>query len=78
LIDSQSFIARFATEHITSEDAELVSRGYPMPRLCEPADVANAVPFRTSDEGAFVNGTTLMVDGGASIYMPSARVDASN
>jgi NAD(P)-dependent dehydrogenase (short-subunit alcohol dehydrogenase family) len=49
-----------------------------MPRLCEPADVANAVPFLTSDEGAFVNGTTLMVDGGASIYMPSARVDASN
>jgi NAD(P)-dependent dehydrogenase (short-subunit alcohol dehydrogenase family) len=50
-----------------------VSRNYPMPRLCTPEDVANAVVFRASDEAGFINGTTLIVDGGASIYMPSAR-----
>jgi NAD(P)-dependent dehydrogenase (short-subunit alcohol dehydrogenase family) len=43
----------------------------PMPRLCEPEDVANAVLFLASDEAGFVNGTTLMVEGGATIYMPS-------
>jgi NAD(P)-dependent dehydrogenase (short-subunit alcohol dehydrogenase family) len=34
--------------------------------------VANAVLFLASDEAGFVNGTTLMVEGGATIYMPSA------
>ena len=48
-----------------------------MPRLCTPEDVANAVVFLASDEAGFINGTTLMVDGGPSIYMPSAQVDAS-
>jgi NAD(P)-dependent dehydrogenase (short-subunit alcohol dehydrogenase family) len=29
------------------------------------------VVFLASDEAAYVNGTTLMVDGGASVYLPS-------
>ena len=29
--------------------------------------------FLASDEAAFINGTTLMVEGGASVYMPSAQ-----
>jgi NAD(P)-dependent dehydrogenase (short-subunit alcohol dehydrogenase family) len=48
------------------------SRDYPMPRLCTPDDVANAVLFLASDEAAYINGTTLMVEGGATVYMPSA------
>jgi NAD(P)-dependent dehydrogenase (short-subunit alcohol dehydrogenase family) len=47
-----------------------------MPRLCAPEDLANAVVFLASEEAAFVNGTTLMVDGGATAYMPSAEVTA--
>jgi NAD(P)-dependent dehydrogenase (short-subunit alcohol dehydrogenase family) len=47
---------------------------YPMPRLCAPEDVANAVVFLASDEAAYVNAATLMVDGGATVYMSSARV----
>ena len=43
------------------------------PRLCAPEDVANAVLFLASDEAAYINGTTLMVDGGATVYMPSAQ-----
>jgi NAD(P)-dependent dehydrogenase (short-subunit alcohol dehydrogenase family) len=65
------FVSTPATASITPEARESVSRSYPMPRLCEPEDVANAAVFLASDEAAFVNGTTLMVDGGASIYMPS-------
>src|SRR5947207_7219225 len=46
---------------------------YPMPRLCAPEDVANAVLFLASDEAAYINATTLMVDGGATVYMPSTQ-----
>ncbi|HLX20002.1 MAG TPA: SDR family oxidoreductase [Gaiellaceae bacterium] len=46
---------------------------YPMPRLAVPEDVANAVVFLASDEAIYVNAATLMVDGGATVYMPSAR-----
>ena len=44
-----------------------------MPRLCQPEDVANAVLFLASHEAGYVNGETLMVEGGASVYMPSSR-----
>jgi NAD(P)-dependent dehydrogenase (short-subunit alcohol dehydrogenase family) len=47
---------------------------YPMPRLCRPEDVAKAVVFLASDDAAYVNATTLMVDGGATVYMPSSRL----
>jgi len=55
------------------EDLEASARLYPMPRFCEPEDVANAVLFLASDDAAYVNGTTLMVDGGATVYLPSAQ-----
>jgi NAD(P)-dependent dehydrogenase (short-subunit alcohol dehydrogenase family) len=71
------FVLTPATADTTSETRELVSGSYPMPRLCTPDDVANAVVFLASDEAGFINGTTLMVEGGASIYMPSAQLDAS-
>jgi hypothetical protein len=58
------FVLTPATADITPEATELVSRDYPMPRLCAPEDVANAVVFLASDEAGFINGTTLTVDGG--------------
>ncbi len=66
-----------AVADVSHERLEVASRSYPMPRLCAPEDVANAVLFLASDEAAFVNGTTLMVDGGASIYMPSSKTAPS-
>ena len=48
---------------------------YPMPRLCTPQDVASAVLFLASSEAGYVNAMTLMVDGGATVYMPSTRSD---
>jgi NAD(P)-dependent dehydrogenase (short-subunit alcohol dehydrogenase family) len=60
--------------HYTSpEQIEASLVNYPMPRLCAPEDVAKAVLFLASDEAAYVNATTLMVDGGATVYMPSAQ-----
>ena len=44
-------------------------KDYAMPRLCTPEDVAKAVLFLASQESSYVNGTTLMVDGGALVYM---------
>jgi NAD(P)-dependent dehydrogenase (short-subunit alcohol dehydrogenase family) len=60
-----------AVAGMTAEQLELSNRLYPMPRLCQPDDVANAVLFLASDEAGYVNGTTLMVEGGATVYMPS-------
>lgn len=36
-------------------------------RGCTPEDIANAVTFIASDEGSFITGTDLLVDGGAVI-----------
>jgi NAD(P)-dependent dehydrogenase (short-subunit alcohol dehydrogenase family) len=65
-----------AVAGITPAQLEASQRIYPMPRLCQPEDVANAVLFLASDEAGFVNGETLMVEGGASVYMPSTRGEA--
>ena len=60
--------------YTTPERLEASLALYPMPRLCAPEDVANAVLFLASDEAAYINATTLMVDGGATVYMPSAQI----
>jgi NAD(P)-dependent dehydrogenase (short-subunit alcohol dehydrogenase family) len=62
-----------AVAGMTAEQKELSQRLYPMPGLCRPEQVADAVLFLASDEAGYVNGTTLMVEGGASIYVPSIR-----
>ena len=51
---------------------------YPMPRLCAPEDVANAVLFLASDEAAYINAATLMVDGGATVYKATTRGGGGN
>ena len=62
-----------ASHYGSPDELEASRRLYPMPRLCKPEDVANAVLFPASDEAAYVNGTTLMVEGGATVYLPSAQ-----
>lgn len=51
-----------------SDDSEKVlaamTRGVPMKRLGEPADIAAAVRYLTSEEAAYVTGQTLSVSGG--------------
>ena len=62
------------TAGLTPEQKALSQQLYPMPRLCTPEDVANAVLFLASDESAYVNGATIMVEGGATVYMPSVQI----
>ena len=44
----------------------LVARDVPLGRAAEPAEVADAVLYLASQRASMVNGTFLMVDGGAS------------
>jgi 3-oxoacyl-[acyl-carrier protein] reductase len=46
--------------------------GTPSPRLGRPDDIAAAIAFLASPDAAFVNGHTLVVDGGWSISAPAA------
>jgi NAD(P)-dependent dehydrogenase (short-subunit alcohol dehydrogenase family) len=62
-----------AVGNATRGYVDTVLPNYPMPRLCEPEDVAKAVLFLASDDATYVNAATLMVDGGATVYMPSAQ-----
>lgn len=40
----------------------------PMGRVGKPEDVANAVSFLASDSASWITGTTLLVDGGWTVY----------
>ena len=67
-----------AVDNATSEYVELSLRNYPMPRLCTPEDVAKAVVFLASDDASYINAETLMVDGGATVYMANARLHGTD
>ena len=43
---------------------EELAAWYPLGRVAEPDDVANAALFLASDEAAFITGAVLLVDGG--------------
>jgi NAD(P)-dependent dehydrogenase (short-subunit alcohol dehydrogenase family) len=67
-----------AVNNASKEYLELSLRNYPMPRLCAPEDVAKAVVFLASDDASYVNAETLMVDGGATVYMATARLHGTD
>lgn len=48
-------------------DERAAARAIPAARLGQPEDVAGAIGFLVSDSAAYVNGTTLRVDGGLSV-----------
>ena len=50
---------------------------YPLGRIGEPEDVANAALFLASDEARWVTGITMMVDGGLTIQSVEAVVRPS-
>jgi len=67
-----------AVDNASAEYVELSLRNYPMPRLCAPEDVAKAVVFLASDDASYINAETLMVDGGATVYMANARLHGTD
>lgn len=44
-----------------------ISKQYPMKRVCEVEEIANVVSFLAGDESSYVNGQSIVVDGGKSI-----------
>lgn len=46
---------------------EMFKAQYPVRRVGKPEDIANAIRFLCSDEASFINGHTLVVDGGITI-----------
>jgi 3-oxoacyl-[acyl-carrier protein] reductase len=44
-----------------------IAAHFPVGRLGESADIANAVLFLTSNEASYITGTSLLVDGGATM-----------
>ena len=54
------------------QSREQAIRGNPLGRLGTVDDVANAALFLCSDAAAFINGVTLVVDGG--LWLRSARI----
>jgi NAD(P)-dependent dehydrogenase (short-subunit alcohol dehydrogenase family) len=62
-----------AVAGLTAEQTAASQDLYPMAGLCQPEDIASAIVFLASDDAGYVNGATLMVGGGATIYMPSTE-----
>lgn len=49
----------------------------PLRKVATPQDVANAVIWLASDDSSFVNGQSMIVDGGASINFVSSSISVS-
>ena len=46
---------------------ETMKAKVPVGRLGEPQEIASAYAYLASDEAAYINGTTLSVDGGMTV-----------
>lgn len=49
---------------ITTEQADAYAASFPIPRLGLPAEVADLVVFLASDQGAYITGASLDINGG--------------
>jgi len=58
--------------HRSAEFVQAMERSVPLGRLGTPREVAHAVLFLTSDEAAYITGTTLIIDGGQ--ILPEGKV----
>jgi NAD(P)-dependent dehydrogenase (short-subunit alcohol dehydrogenase family) len=55
---------RLAAPSLAGPRGEAKLKEIPLGRFAEPEDVSKAVRFLASDEAGFINGATLLVDGG--------------
>lgn len=54
-------------EHLADEVTTQLSRNFPVPRAGLPSEIASAVLFLASNEAAYITGSSLLVDGGATL-----------
>ena len=54
-------------EHLDESRAAKIARTFPVARVGQPAEIAAAVMFLASSEAGYITGTTLLVDGGATM-----------
>lgn len=52
---------------LSEEEMAAVIKGYPLGRIGEPEDIANAVFFFLSDDSSWITGAQLVVDGGVTL-----------
>ena len=58
-------VQKYFAAHDDPEAARAaISAAYPTERIADPAEVAGVVRFLVSDESSFVNGASIVVDGG--------------
>jgi NAD(P)-dependent dehydrogenase (short-subunit alcohol dehydrogenase family) len=58
------------TKHIYDENkqfAKLVDKLVPLGRMSSAEEVAGSFLFLASDDGAYITGTSLLIDGGATL-----------
>ena len=46
-------------------DIKDIAKGMPFGRVCQPADVGNLCAFLCSEEGGYISGHVVFMDGGA-------------
>lgn len=54
-------------EHLPDELSDRIARQFPVSRPGEPSEIAAAVLFLASRDAAYITGTSLLVDGGATM-----------
>ena len=57
---------KFAEALYVGREAEVAAH-YPLARLGEPGDIADAVAFLASDEASWITGQTIVLDGGVTL-----------
>lgn len=67
LLSGTGLFSQFVGVEDTKENREKFAEAIPLKRLTEPVDIANAAVYLASDEGKFITGINLEVDGGRCI-----------
>lgn len=57
--------------NVSPVEREILRDNHLSPRFCLPQDIANTVAFLASDEGGYINGQVLCVDGGMFAHTPT-------
>lgn len=74
LLSGTGLFESFAGVPDTPENRQKFLGNVPLGRLTETIDIANATLFLSSEEGNFITGVNLEVDGGVDITPPRGKI----